>query len=153
MADGIDRLHGLRDFARAVSSSGSVTDLVDRGAAVALALLGADSVSVSRLEPRARAAPRACATSAALADWEQERPTDVTYSLADYPHAQAACAPGAGTWTGSLDDPDIDPADADLLRRLGMRHAASFGVLVADQVWGEVYVTRAGDGAVRPRRR
>ncbi len=142
MTDGIDRLHRLRDFAQAVSSGGSVSDLVDRGAAVALELLGADSVSVSRLEA-SHGRLRVLRNLGALAEWEQERPTDSTSSVLDYPQVMAACT-GVGAWSGSLDDPDTDPADADLLRRLGKRHAAAFGVLVADQVWGVVYVTRSG---------
>ena len=137
-------LGGGSDFARAVASSRSVTGLVDSGAAVALALLGADAVSVSRLEP-AQGRLRIIRNLGSLADWEQERPAAPRARLLELSgHAQAACAVGAGTWTGSLDDPAPPCPDADLLRKApGKRHAASFGVRVADQVWGEVYVTRA----------
>lgn len=37
-------------------------------------------------------------------------------------------------------------ADRELLELLGKTHAASFQVLVADQIWGDLYVTRSGTG-------
>ncbi len=46
------------------------------------------------------------------------------------------------SWRGSLDDPDTAGPDRDLLTRVAKRHAASFRVRVADQVWGDIYVTR-----------
>ena len=142
MADGGERLHGLRDFAQAVSSSDSLSDLVDRGAAVALALLGADSVSVSRFDP-AHGQVRVLRNLGDLAAWEQEWPADAAYSVHDYPQAEATATGLTHSWVGSLDDPTTAAADAELLRRMGKRHAAAFSVLVADQVWGEVYVTRS----------
>ncbi len=143
MADGSERLHGLRDFAQAVSSSDSLSDLVDRGAAVALALLDADSVSVSRFDP-AHGQVRVLRNLGDLAAWEQEWPADAAYSVHDYPQAEATATGHTHSWVGSVDDPTTSEADADLLRRMGKRHAAAFSVLVADQVWGEVYVTRCG---------
>lgn len=142
MQQGIERLHQLRDFAQAVSASRSVDDLVDRGAAVALSLLDADSVSVSRLDA-AHGRIQVLRNVGELADWEQGWPVDSTYLLEDHPQVRASTALGADTWTGSLDDPAAHPADTDLMRRMGKRHAAAFKVLVADQVWGEVYVARS----------
>jgi len=141
--DPIDRLNGLRDFARAVGTADSVSGLADRSAEVALSLLGADSASISRLEP-AFGRVRVLRNLGALADWEQEAPADETYALHEYPRIRGLVADGADSWVDSLDDPAADPADAELLRQLGKRHAAGFGVRVADHVWGEVYVTRAG---------
>lgn len=141
MADGSQRLHGLRDFAQAVSSSESLSDLVDRGAVAALALLDADSVSIGRLD-RAHGQVRVLRNLGDLADWEQEWPDDVAYSVHDYPQVEATAIGLTDSWVGSVDDTTTAAADADLLQRMGKRHAAAFSVLVADQVWGEVYAAR-----------
>jgi len=141
--DPIDRLLSLRDFARVVATADSVSELVDRSAEAALLLLGADSASISRLEP-AYGRVRVLRNLGDLADWEQEAPADETYALHEYPRIRSLIAGGVDSWVESVDDPAADPADAELLRQLGKRHSAGFGVRVADHVWGEVYVTRAG---------
>jgi len=77
-----------------------------------------------------------------LAEWEQEWPRDATYPIRDYPQAHATATGAIQAWVGSVDDPQTADPDAQLLRRLGKNHAAAFSVLVADMVWGEVYVAR-----------
>jgi diguanylate cyclase (GGDEF)-like protein len=140
--DPIDRLRSLREFARAGSVAGSVAELVDLSAAAAKSLLSADEASVIRLEP-SYGRVRVLRNLGALETWEQEWPADSTYSLRDVPHTRAFAGLEADTWVGSVDDPDTDPAEAQLLRRLGKRHAAAFGIRFADRPWGEIYATRA----------
>jgi len=139
VVSGTDRLHGLRDFAQVVSSSASLTDLVDQGAVVALGLLGAHSVSVVQFEP-AHGQVRVLRSHGDLADWEQEWPDDATCPSPDLVHVREVTS--SPYWVGSVDDPTTSPADVELLRRRGKRHAAAFPVVVADQVWGEVFATR-----------
>lgn len=139
----IDRLHGLRDFARAVATADSVSELADRSAEAALSLLGADSVSISRLEP-AYGHVRVLRNAGVLAEWEHETPADETYATQNYPRIRDLTTIDVDSWVDSLDDPATDPADVALLRSLGKRHSAGFSVTVADHVWGEVFVSRAG---------
>jgi diguanylate cyclase (GGDEF)-like protein len=139
----IDRLHGLRDFARAATTAESVAELADRSAEAALALLDADSVSISQLEP-ALGQVRVLRNAGALAEWEHETPADETYPAHTYPRIKELAGGGVDGWTDSLDDPATDPADVALLRSLGKRHSAGFGVLVADHAWGELFATRTG---------
>ncbi len=146
MGDPIDRLRRLREFTQAASIAGSVTELVELSAAASKSLLSADAVSVIRLEP-SKGRVRVLRNLGALEQWEQEWPADATYSLRDVPHARAFAGLEADSWTGSVDDPGTDPVEAELLRRVGKRHAAAFGVRVADQPWGEFHVTRASGEA------
>lgn len=146
MRDPIDRLRRLRDFARAASLTSTVTELVDVSAATVQTLLRADMVSVIRLEP-AHGRLRVLRNRGALAAEEQEWPADATYPLRDVPHSRALAALEADSWAGSVEDEGTQPLEIQLLRRVGKRHAAAFGVRVAGRPWGEVYLTRTAGEA------
>jgi hypothetical protein len=142
VGDPIDRLRRLGDLARAGSVAGSVVELVDLSAVVAQSLLSADKVSVIRLEP-SYGRVRVLRNMGSLAAEEQEWPADETFSLIESPHARAFAGLEADSWVGSVDDPGTDPVEAAQLARVAMRHAAAFGVRVANQPWGELSASRA----------
>lgn len=135
----------MRDFAFAVSRSNSVRDLIEQTLATALPVLGAASASLSRLEPE-QGRVRILHNMGDLATWELPWPEQSYYALDEYAQLLTTVGGHQPCWTGSVDDPSTTAADRDLIARLGKRHAASFQVLIADRIWGDLYVTR-GDGA------
>ncbi len=144
MTDGAQRVHGLSTFAEAVSTCASVPELVAGTAQAALAVVDGDSVSVCRFE-RPHGRIRVLHNAGLLAPWEEPWPEDETYHLSDYPQVMTTVGGLRRWWTGAVDDPSTAEADRDLLRRLGKRRAASFQILVGDTIWGDVYLTRAGE--------
>lgn len=139
-----DRLNGLSRFAEQVSTSVCVDDLLARTAESALSVVASDAVSIGRLE-RAHAHIRVLHNAGELADWEQAWPVDETYPLSDHPQFMQTVG-GARRWcVRSVDDEDTAVSERRLLESVGKRHAASFQVLVADEIWGDVYVSRGDD--------
>lgn len=131
----------MRDFAFAVTRSDSVRDLIEQTLATALPVLDAASASMSRLEPE-QGRVRILHNVGDLATWELPWPEHSYYALDDYAQLLTTVGGHQPSWTGSVDDPATTAADRDLIARLRKRHAASFQVMIADRIWGDLYVTR-----------
>lgn len=132
----------MRDYAFEVTGSNSVAELIARTLETALVTLRAASASLSRLEPE-QGRVKILHNLGDLAPWEEPHPDARYYVLDEYAQLLTTLSGHARCWAGSVNDPQTSAADRDLLRRLEKRHAASFQILVADQVWGDLYVTRA----------
>ena len=61
----------------------------------------------------------------------------------EYAALRFSVADHAMSWHGSLEDEDISAAGRALLQYLDKRHGAGFRVVVADTVWGDLFITRA----------
>ena len=122
----------------------AMPELTSQVADSALAVLPADACSVTRLD-RHLGKTRVLLNSGLRAAWEQEWPVDESYVVGDYPQVVETMGGRTPPWRGSVDDPGTDPADRDLLQRLGRRHGLAVHVRIAGRVWGSLYLTRVSD--------
>jgi diguanylate cyclase (GGDEF)-like protein len=77
-----------------------------------------------------------------LAATEVRLPTDEVYQFDDYPMARALVSE-LRIWVIQADDPDGDPNEMALLRKLGKKSAMGAPLVVDGQLWGEFYATRS----------
>ncbi len=141
--DAGEQMAGLVRLARAMATARSLPDLVDVAADEARFAFGAASVSVSRVE-REHGLVRVLVNVGVLAPGEERRPRDETYMIADFP-LLAAIVEDAEPWLMSVDDDGGDPAQRDLVRRLGAHSAMAGAVLYEGRVWGELFMTRGAE--------
>ncbi len=136
-----DRWNILRDYVESIATGTSVNELAEHTSTTAVEVLAASSVSVSRFELE-RGRVKILHNRGRLSDWEEVWPQDNYYILSEYTQLMSTVGGPSRSWRGSLDNPETAGPDRDLLTRFGKRHASSFRVRVADQIWGDLYVTR-----------
>jgi diguanylate cyclase (GGDEF)-like protein len=137
------RLQVLAAAGRELASPSTLDELYPIAARLALALLAASSVSISRIE-RDHGLLRVLRNLGDLAPWEEETPADETYELGDFP-LLATTVEEAHPWFGSLDDTSAGVAHRDLLLEMGKHSSVSLPIIVGTTVWGEVGAARTQD--------
>jgi diguanylate cyclase (GGDEF)-like protein len=75
-----------------------------------------------------------------LGPGEERLPTDERYALEDYPTTARVLSSG-GMMVASVDDPDTDPAQRDLLRRLEKESSVTVPIVIEGDTWGELWAT------------
>jgi diguanylate cyclase (GGDEF)-like protein len=136
-------LDALVRLASLITSSPAATDLIETVAETTCELLGASSVSISRLEDD-RSTLRTLINVGSLGPGEQRRPAHETYRLADFPDS-LACLVGQPVRRAvtDVDDPQAEPAEVALLRSLGKSSSLKTPIILDARVWGELWATRA----------
>jgi diguanylate cyclase (GGDEF)-like protein len=135
------RLRSLATMARALGRSERLETIVEMCAEEARRAVDAASVSISRLEA-GTGLVRTVINVGDLGPDEQRWPSDEYYSLQDFVQLRSVVE-NLRTWTCALDDPDVDPREAELLRALGKSSALGAPLVVDGSLWGELYATRA----------
>jgi len=133
-------LHALITIASAVASVDDLDDLVELAAEVARRSVGADTLSVSRWEADTRVL-RVIVNTGDLADWEERRPVDETYTLEADDALRVLLIEGR-SYTTSLDDPDAFEAEAELLRKAGKHTCVAVPIMLGGSAWGELWAAR-----------
>ncbi len=141
MATSEDPWRALSEYADVVSRSTSVGALVERTLVTALKVLSASSASASQFEVE-RGRVKILHNTGDLAAWEHPWPDDTYYMLSEYAQLMTLIGGPSRSWRGSVDDPETAGPDRELLSRVNKQHAASFRVSLADNAWGDIYVTR-----------
>jgi diguanylate cyclase (GGDEF)-like protein len=136
----VQRLEALAAVGRRLGTATTRARLVDLAVRAALEVLDADSASIAVLEAD-RGMLRVLRNAGALAPWEQERPVDERYPVADLPRL-AVSAEHVRPCVGHRDDPTVGDAHLALLARMGMDSSLSLPIVVGDQVWGEIGAAR-----------
>ena len=72
---------------------------------------------------------------------EERWPTTEIYSLQDFTQLRSVVE-SLRTWTYALDDPNVDPQEAELLNALDKSSALGAPLVVDGALWGELYATR-----------
>ena len=116
-ADDTARIQSLAAMARALALSVRLDQMVELAAEEALKALGASSVSISCLKP-GTGALHTMINVGELSPTEVRLPTDEVYQFDDYPQARALVS-DLRVWITQADDPDGDPGEVALLRKLG----------------------------------
>jgi diguanylate cyclase (GGDEF)-like protein len=127
-------------MARALSRSEALFRLLEIAAEEACTALSAASVSVSRLEPGTLTV-RTIVNVGDLGPHEQRWPEDETYAMDEFANLELV-VDDLQTWSASLDDPDCDPREIDLLTELGKGSSIGAPIVVDGRLWGELYATR-----------
>jgi hypothetical protein len=134
------RIRSLAVMARALGRSARLESTIELAAEEALRALDAACVSVSRLEP-GTGDVRTIINVGLLGPGEARWPVDEVYRLEDYPNLTRVVEDLRG-WYATVDDPDADAAEVELMRRYGKGSALAAPVLVDGALWGELYATR-----------
>ncbi len=133
-------LHSLATMARLLGRSQPVHGVLEVASEGARLSLSAATVSISRYHASDNAL-HTLINVGDLAEVEQRWPEDEVYPVTRWPELQEVIEFGT-TRTDTLEDPQCDPRERDLLTQLGKGSSVSAAVIVDDQVWGEFYATR-----------
>jgi diguanylate cyclase (GGDEF)-like protein len=137
------RLAALAHAGHRLAAVASLDEAVDVVATNSLDLIAGDSASVGRIDASTGLIRILCNVGK-LADWEEERPDDEHYPLADFP--QLSLPPERATaWYGYLEDPRLRVPERRLITALGKRAMLVVPLVVDRTVWGMVSVARGHD--------
>lgn len=135
-------LAALVRLAALITGSPGAEGLMEAVAETARELLGAASVSVSRLEDD-RSTLRTLINVGSLGPGEQRWPVQETYQVADFPDSLAFLisrpTPRVAT---AVDDPEAEPAEVALLRSLNKSSSLKTPIVLDGTVWGELWASR-----------
>jgi len=137
----VAQLTALLTISRQTSRAEDDDELLRYAASTARQALRTSAVSIERFE-REHGWLRTLVNDGDLAPEEEPLPEQEVYPVAEY-HGLSLL--DAGSRLGSVsdrDDPDIDPAEARLLDRLGKQCSLEVPIVVDGQVWGILYATR-----------
>jgi len=140
--DAVAQLTALLTISRHTSQAAGDDELLRYAAAAARQALRASSVSIERFE-REHGWLRTLVNDGDLAPGEVPLPEDEVYPIAEY-YGLALLDEGEqeGSYS-NLDDPEIDPAEARLLNRLGKQCSLEVPINLDGHIWGIIYATRA----------
>jgi len=141
-------LAALVRLAALITGSPGAPGLMEAVAETARELLGADSVSVSRLEED-RSTLRTLINVGSLGPGEQRWPVQETYQVADFPDSLAFLL-GRPTRrvTTVINDPDAEPAaEVALLRSLGKLSSLKTPIVLDAKVWGELWASHGPEAS------
>jgi diguanylate cyclase (GGDEF)-like protein len=115
-------------------------EVLELAAERALEALGGSSLAISRWEQDAGVV-RTLVNVGELGPGEERFPKDETYSVEDYP--SMGFLREGGSSLAAIDDPDSDPAQRELLKRLGKEASLSVPMMLHGEPWGELEVMTA----------
>jgi diguanylate cyclase (GGDEF)-like protein len=138
--DEFTRIRSLAALARDTGRSGMLLEILEVAAEGAREAIGAASVSVSRLES-GTGVVRTLLNVGELGPHEERWPEDETYGSDEFV-CLGLLTQGAVAWTTTLDDPDSDPREVELLHELGKGSSMGAPLVVDGVLWGEFYATR-----------
>ncbi len=137
-----DVLRALLRLASLVTTTTGESDLVEAVAETACDLLLADSLSISKVD-RDGTMITTVVNVGDLGPWEERWPVGETYRVEDFPETMACFNGGRMVrWATRLDDPEAEPAEKALLRSVGKASSLKTPIIVAGQVWGELWAAR-----------
>jgi diguanylate cyclase (GGDEF)-like protein len=135
------QLRALIDVAAVAAGAHRLEEVLELAAERALEALGGSSLAISRWEQDAGVV-RTLVNVGELGPGEERFPKDETYSVEDYPSMGLALREG-GSSLAAIDDPDSDPAQRELLKRLGKEASLSVPMMLHGEPWGELEVMTA----------
>lgn len=134
------RLQSLASMAQSLMRSLPLRPLLEMAAEEALSILRAASVSISEVHLD-RGIVQTIVNVGDLGPDEVRWPDDEVYVIDEFSRLGQAIHE-LKTWTESLDDPDCEPHERELLLALGKGSSLATSIVIGDVVWGEFYLTR-----------
>jgi diguanylate cyclase (GGDEF)-like protein len=135
------QLRALIDVAAVAAGAHRLEEVLELVAERSLEALGGSSLAISRWDMKADVV-RTLVNVGQLGPGEERFPEDEIYSVHEYPSVVTVMHEG-GSSLAAVDDPDTDPAQRELLRRLGKESSLSVPMILRGQPWGELWVTTA----------
>src|SRR5215216_1144860 len=135
------QLRALIDVAAVAAGAFRLEEVLELSAERALEALGASSLAISRWE-KDEGIVRTLVNVGELGPGEERFPRDETYSVDDYPSMGLAMREGKSS-LAAVDDPNCDPAQRELLKRLGKESSLSVPMIIHGELWGELEVMTA----------
>ena len=124
-------------MAAAAGAAHRLEDVLELAAERALDALGCASLSVGRWEAGSIVT---LVNVGRLGPGEERLPRDERYPLDQFPTTAGVLSSG-GMMVASVDDPDTDPAQRELLRRLEKESSVTVPVVIEGNTWGELWAT------------
>jgi diguanylate cyclase (GGDEF)-like protein len=135
------QLRALIDVAAVAAGAYRLEEVLELAAERSLEALGHSSLAISRWEMETGTV-RTLVNVGELGPGEERFPENETYSVEDYPSMGLAMREG-GSSLAAIDDPDTDPAQRELLRRLGKESSLCVPMMLHGEPWGELEVMTA----------
>jgi diguanylate cyclase (GGDEF)-like protein len=135
------QLRALIDVAAVAAGAHRLEDVLELAAERSLEALGGSSLAISRWDMETGVV-RTLVNVGELGPGEERFPEDETYSVHEYPSVVTVIKEGGSSFA-VVDDPDTDPAQRELLRRLGKESSLSVPMRLRGEAWGELWVTTA----------
>lgn len=140
------QLRALIDVAAVAAGANRLEEVLELAAERSLAAVGGASLSISRWDAE-NGILHTLVNVGDVADWEERFPAHEVYSVAEYPSLQRLMSEGEYS-IASIDDPDTDPSQRELLRTMGKESSLAVKMILEGQPWGELEV-HTGPGAPR----
>jgi diguanylate cyclase (GGDEF)-like protein len=135
------QLHALIDVASVAAGAQRLEEVLELAAERSLEAIGGSSLAISRWD-MTTGVVRTLVNVGELGPGEERFPKDETYSVDDYPSVFAVIREGRSS-LARVDDPETDPAQRELLKRLGKETSLSVPMVLQGEPWGELWVTTA----------
>src|SRR5918995_2674619 len=135
------QLRALIDVAAVAAGAHRLEDVLELAAERSLDALGGSSLAISRWDMETGVV-RTLVNVGELGPGEERFPKDETYSVDDYPSMGLAMREGKSS-LDAIDDPNSDPAQRELLKRLGKESSLSVPMMIQGETWGELEVMTA----------
>lgn len=135
------QLRALIDVAAVAAGAHRLEDVLELAAERALEALGCSSLAISRWDMVADEV-RTLVNVGELGPGEERFPKDEIYAASAYPSVITVMHEG-GSSLAAVDDPNTDPAQRELLTRLGKESSLSVPMILRGDPWGELWVTTA----------
>ena len=133
----------LITVATAVASASSVDEILEIAANQARVAIGATSLSVDRWIRDANIL-RTVINTGDLGPGEERYPSNEIYALADDACARAVLF-DHHPYSSSLDDPDLDPIEREILQGFGKHSVCAAPIVFGGEAWGQLWAARTGD--------
>jgi diguanylate cyclase (GGDEF)-like protein len=138
------QLRALIDVAAVAAGAHRLEEVLELAAERSLAAVNGASLSISRWDAE-HGVLRTLVNVGDLSPWEERFPANEVYSVEEFPALQRLMSEGEDVFA-SVNDPNTDPAQVDLLRRMGKESSLAVQMVLKGQPWGELEVyTRPGD--------
>ena len=124
-------------MAAAAGAAHRLEDVLELAAERAIEALGCASLSIGRWEAGWIVT---LVNVGRLGPGEERLPRNERYPLSEFPSTARVLSSG-GMLVASVDDPDTDPAQRDLLRRLEKESSVTVPVVIEGSTWGELWAT------------
>jgi diguanylate cyclase (GGDEF)-like protein len=135
------QLRALIDVAAVAAGAHRLEEVLELAAERSLAAVNGASLSISRWDAE-QGALKTLVNVGDLSSWEERFPANEIYTVEDYPALRRLMSEGE-YHVASVDDPEADPAQVDLLRRINKESSLAVQMVLDGQPWGELEVYTA----------
>jgi diguanylate cyclase (GGDEF)-like protein len=132
------QLRALIDVAAVAAGAHKLEEVLELAAERSLSAVNGASLSISRWDAEKREL-RTLVNVGELSPWEERFPANEVYAMDNYPALRRLMGEDEYV-VASIGDPGTDPAQEELLRRMGKESSLAVQMILEGQPWGELEV-------------